>query len=93
MEPSASNVAGRASASTTTKELRVNNAGCKRGGRYKLSLLLFKDKDLNLEEIEASHRLSGAGEGHVQGRGWTCTIDKERVKGENIYVGVGVMKD
>ena len=28
-----------------------------------------KDKELKLEEIEAPHRLGGAGEGRVQGRG------------------------
>jgi hypothetical protein len=28
----------------------------------------MKDKELKLEEIEASHTLGGAGEGHVQGR-------------------------
>ena len=29
----------------------------------------MKDKELKLEEIEASHTLGGAGEGRVQGRG------------------------
>jgi hypothetical protein len=28
----------------------------------------MKDKELKLEEIEASHTLGGAGEGRVQGR-------------------------
>ena len=37
----------------------------------------MKDKELMLEEIEATHTLGGAGEGRVQGRGkWTgCTCD------------------
>ncbi len=29
----------------------------------------MKDKELKLEEIEASHTLGRPGEGHVQGRG------------------------
>jgi len=35
----------------------------------------MKDKQLKLEEIEASHTLGGSGEGRVQGRGkWRgCT--------------------
>jgi hypothetical protein len=29
----------------------------------------MKEKELMLEEIDVSHTLGGAGEGHVQGRG------------------------
>jgi hypothetical protein len=32
----------------------------------------MKDKELKLEEIEASLTLGGAGEGRVQGRGCRC---------------------
>ena len=39
----------------------------------------MKDKELNLEEIEASHTLGGSGESRVQGRGkWKgvdCTLE------------------
>ena len=33
----------------------------------------MKDKELNLEEIEVSHTLGGAGEVRVQGRGKLCS--------------------
>ena len=41
----------------------------------------MKDKELKLEEIEASHTLGGAGEGRVQGRGkWRGCIFYSAVK-------------
>jgi hypothetical protein len=39
------------------------------GGRKVEGLGVMKDKELKLEEIEASHTLGRPGEGHVQGRG------------------------
>ena len=41
----------------------------KRGGRKVEGVGVMKDKELKLEEIEASLTLGGAGAGRVQGRG------------------------
>ena len=39
------------------------------GGRKANGVGFMKDKELKLQETEASHTLGGAGESHVQGRG------------------------
>ena len=52
----------------------TEKARAKGGGRDKVSVISKtkdnpKDKELKLEQIEASHTLGGAGEGRVQAEG------------------------
>ncbi len=49
--------------------LVITDKAWAKGGERQKVFGVMKDKELKLEEIEASRTLGGAREGHVQGRG------------------------